>query len=121
MFPVLRRRGGTWIGWAGTLDEDDIDERSLNALLDDASTTAGFQLQPVVLTREERDMFYLGFANEVIWPLFHSLDERCNFAPSYWETNEAVNRKFASVVRETINVKSFLWVHDYHFMTLGEH
>ena len=33
----------------------------------------GYELVPVSLTAQERDGFYHGFSNEVIWPLFHDL------------------------------------------------
>ena len=31
----------------------------------------------VFLTPEQIDRFYLGFSNEVIWPLFHDLQSFC--------------------------------------------
>lgn len=115
--PVLRDSGGTWVGWGGTLDTDAVDP---NSLLTDPSAALGFNLQAVVLTAEERDRFYEGFANEVIWPLFHTLDERCNFDPVYWEAYGRVNAKCAEVVAQTAAPDSFIWVHDYHFMPLGQ-
>jgi len=114
--PVLRDSGGTWVGWGGTLEEDEVDP---DPLLQGESADAGFTLKSVVLSQEEHDRFYLGFSNEVIWPLFHTLDERCNFAPAYWDAYKRVNEKFAAVVRDTIARDSFIWVHDYHFMLLG--
>jgi trehalose 6-phosphate synthase len=117
MAPVLRDRGGVWIGWAGTTDEDDVD---LDRLLSESESQEGYRLRPVTLTREERDGFYYGFANEIIWPLFHSLDERCNFRPAYWQAYEAVNRKFArAVAGHLLGQPSYTWVHDYHLMLVG--
>lgn len=117
MAPVLRDRGGTWVGWAGTLTDDKVDP---DELLKAESGRAGFDLKGVVLSQDEHDSFYLGFSNEVIWPLFHSLDERCNFSPAYWDAYLSVNARFARAVREGAPPDSFLWVHDYHFMPLGE-
>ena len=123
---VLRDRGGTWIGWAGTLDDDDVD---LEGLLAEGGKHSGYTLKPVVLTREEKDKFYNGFSNEIIWPLFHSLDERCNFDPAYWETYQRVNRKFAEVAKSALlggdntpdatRSGSYIWVHDYHLMMVA--
>ncbi len=116
--PVLRDRGGTWIGWAGTVEEDNVD---VDSLLEEAGRDTGYELKPVTFSRLERDRFYAGFSNEVIWPLFHSLDERCNFDPAYWTAYETVNRKFAQVVHRTADGGgNFLWVHDYHLMPLGD-
>ena len=50
------------------------------------------------LTEAERDGFYNGFSNEVIWPLFHDLQSLCNFDPAYWQAYEAVNLKYAQAV-----------------------
>ena len=37
-------------------------------------------------TRRRCDNFYLGFSNEIIWPLFHDLPSLCNFDPAYWRS-----------------------------------
>ncbi len=116
--PVLQQRGGTWVGWGGTLKEDDV---NVAELLAGEGRRDGYDLAPVVLTRDERDKFYNGFSNEIIWPLFHSLGERCNFDPAYWEAYETVNWRFARAAHDVIPTDdSFVWVHDYHLMLLGE-
>ncbi len=117
MAPVLKDRGGVWIGWPGVVTED-TDE--LDRLLLSEGERHGYKLEPVLLTREEKRAFYHGFANEIIWPLFHSLDERCNFDPRYWETYQRVNRKFAGVIKRVLEgKKSYVWIHDYHLMMVG--
>ena len=55
----------------------------------------------MALTEEDIAKFYSGFANEIIWPLFHDMPSRCNFDPEYWEIYQRVNRKFAKVAAET--------------------
>jgi trehalose-6-phosphate synthase len=45
--PVLRDRGGTWIGWPGTSIEEDLTEP-----LAIGTRTAGYSLKPVSLTSE---------------------------------------------------------------------
>ncbi len=114
--PVARDNGGLWVGWSGTVEEDAAE---LGPLFADASAELGFQLQPVSLTAEERDQFYLGFSNEIIWPLFHDLQSRCNFAPAYWATYQAVNRKFARAVARQAGRGDYIWVHDYHLMNVA--
>jgi trehalose 6-phosphate synthase/phosphatase len=113
--PVLRNRGGTWIGWPGTSCEEDIAEP-----LAIGTRTAGYSLQPVSLTPEQVQNFYYGFANEVIWPLFHDLQGRCNFAPEYWTTYREVNFRYAQVTAETARPEDYVWVHDYHLMNMGQ-
>jgi trehalose 6-phosphate synthase/phosphatase len=116
LVPVLRNRGGVWIGWPGTVEEDHID---IEALLAHTTSDAGYALKPVTLTATERDKFYLGFSNEIIWPLFHDLQTRCNFDPTYWDTYEVVNRKFAQAVARNSRLGDYIWVHDYHLINVA--
>ncbi|MBW2018841.1 MAG: trehalose-6-phosphate synthase, partial [Deltaproteobacteria bacterium] len=95
--PVLRHRGGLWIGWPGTVE---VSGQDVERALADATRHSGFTLKPVILTLEERQEYYCGFANEILWPLFHDLVSRCNFDPSYWSTYQKVNGKFARVIKK---------------------
>lgn len=106
-----RDKPGVWVGWAGTGPDENIDQ-----LLVRAAHRRSYTLRSVALTEEESAKFYSGFANEIIWPLFHDMPSRCNFDPEYWEIYQRVNRKFAKVVAETAKDEDFIWVHDYHLM-----
>jgi trehalose 6-phosphate synthase len=113
--PVLRDRGGLWIGWPGTLEEVDLDE-----LVAMGSKSVGYTLKPVMLTAEEVNQYYFGFSNEILWPLLHNLQARCNFDPAYWNTYQAVNRKFAQVIAENARANDYIWVHDYHLLLVAK-
>ncbi|MCL5942277.1 MAG: trehalose-6-phosphate synthase [Actinobacteria bacterium] len=112
--PVLRNRGGLWVGWPGVTEDVD-----LHALLDRASREAGYRLHPVRLTAEEARLFYLGISNEALWPLFHDLFTRARFSPEAWRAYLEVNRKFARVVARRGRSADYIWVHDYHLMTMA--
>ncbi len=114
--PVLENRGGCWVGWTGATDEElpDADE-----VLADSQSRFGYRLVPVTLTAGERDRFYYGFSNEVIWPLFHDMPSLCRYDPSYWLAYESVNRMFAATTAENLEPEDFIWVHDYHLMLLA--
>ncbi len=114
--PVLRNRGGMWIGWPGSTARNipDLDRVLLNATRD-----SGYTLQPVELGEEEKEKFYRGFSNEIIWPLFHDLQSDCNFDPSYWNVYRSVNSKFAQAILATHRDDDFVWVHDYHLMNVA--
>ncbi len=115
--PVLRQRGGLWIGWPGGGEEGGLD---LAGMVTAAGEPAGFDFAPVKLTTDERDKFYYGFSNEIVWPLFHGLHTRCNFDPAYWKTYQAVNCKFARIIKENVDRGDFIWVHDYHLMHVAK-
>jgi len=109
--PVLRDRGGLWIGWPGTSAPG-----AMEALARAEERDVGYRLVPVRLTDAEVAGYYQGFANEVLWPLFHDLPGRCNFDPEYWRAYQTVNRKFVSAVRDVLEPGDYPWVHDYHLM-----
>jgi trehalose 6-phosphate synthase/phosphatase len=92
----------------------------LNELLATASRDYGYTLEPVSLTEEEINQYYFGFSNEIIWPLFHDLQTRCNFNPAYWNAYQAVNHKFAQVIAENAGTGDYIWVHDYHLMLVAK-
>ena len=115
LLPVLRHRGGMWIGWAGAAEIS----RELENELAQVGEDSGYTLKPVALSREEVRNFYEGFSNEVVWPLFHDLQSHCNFDPAYWRTYQDVNRKFAEVVNRASGPGDFVWVHDYHLMNVA--
>ncbi|HZZ38331.1 MAG TPA: trehalose-6-phosphate synthase [Acidobacteriaceae bacterium] len=113
--PVLKTRKGYWIGWPG-----DGPEEQIQRLLAKERSESQVQLVPVSLTASERKGFYAGFSNEIVWPLFHDLQSRCNFDPTYWEAYVHVNRKFADAVARVTRRDSLVWVHDYHLMLVGD-
>lgn len=114
--PVLGNRGGTWIGWPGRpLDE----AGGLRRVLSQEARNFGYALKPVNLTQEEQEKYYEGFANEILWPLFHDLAAYCKFDPEYWKTYQSVNRKFAKVITRHLDDDTLVWVHDYHLMTVA--
>ncbi len=114
--PVLAEKGGTWIGWPGI--PGDLDLRHLLAKV---SREAGYSLEGVMLTREDVEKFYHGFANRIIWPLFHDHQDRCSFRPDYWSQYLKVNRKFADKVKACAREGDYIWVHDYHLMHVGSY
>ena len=112
LMPVLRDRGGMWIGWPGVVDE----AGSISEYLDTLSDEAGYGLKAVDLSEDEVHGFYEGFSNEVIWPLFHDLRADCYFDPAHWRAYRDVNRKFARKVADTCRPGDVVWVHDYHLI-----
>jgi trehalose 6-phosphate synthase len=115
LLPILRHRGGVWIGWPGT---PDFNAGAATALAT-AAREIGLTLRSVALTKDEVRGFYRGFSNEIVWPLFHDLEVLCNFDPSYWRVYLDVNRKFADAVAREAGERDFVWVHDYHLIQLG--
>lgn len=113
LHPVLSRRGGSWTGWSGTCGHP---PEELARVLENADPA--FKLRTVPLTVEERDRYYLGFSNRVLWPLFHGFSSLVEFRRKDWEAYVAVNWKFADTLARGRPTDA-IWVQDYHLMLLG--
>jgi trehalose 6-phosphate synthase/phosphatase len=105
--PVLRARGGTWVGWPG------LELRKGETLEEPGDPYA---VVPVALRAEEVRSFYSGFSNGSLWPLFHSLSSRARFVRDEWETYRRVNDHFARATAEHAGEQELVWVHDYQLM-----
>ncbi|MGH7286920.1 MAG: bifunctional alpha,alpha-trehalose-phosphate synthase (UDP-forming)/trehalose-phosphatase [Myxococcota bacterium] len=106
--PALRRRGGTWLGWAGGALPKGV-----------ASITDPYRLVSLPLSRNEVRGYYHGFANRTLWPLFHSFPTRMELDPEDWAAYEAVNRRFAQLAACSAGREDLIWIHDYHLMRVA--
>ncbi|PBC08555.1 trehalose-6-phosphate synthase [Mesorhizobium sp. WSM3859] len=115
--PITRACGGTWIAYGGgTADRTVVDG---NDRVQVPPGHPSYTLRRVWLSDDEYQGYYLGFANEGLWPLCHIAFTRPIFRESDWEAYEAVNRKFAdTVVAEARNERPIVLVQDYHFALL---
>jgi trehalose 6-phosphate synthase len=113
--PILRACNGTWVAQgSGDADHLTVDKHDrLRVPPEDPQYT----LRRVWLTPEEEQGFYLGFANEGLWPLCHIAHTRPVFRMRDWEQYERVNRKFADVVLKEAEGEQnpVVLVQDYHF------
>jgi alpha,alpha-trehalose-phosphate synthase [UDP-forming] len=110
--PILRRTGGTWIGWTGSYDPlpDSV------TLSRAGESNPEYRLRLVRLTREEVQGYYLGYSNKSLWPLFHCFQELCEFSRRQWSAYRLVNQKFAQAAIEEYRDGDLIWIHDYHLL-----
>jgi trehalose 6-phosphate synthase len=110
--PVLRATGGTWIAHGGgSADREHADAQGRLAVPPEKPE---YVLRRVWLTEEEYDGYYLGFANEGLWPLCHIAHTRPTFRSPDWRAYQAVNEKFAQAAVSE-GTDSLVLVQDYHF------
>jgi trehalose 6-phosphate synthase/phosphatase len=112
--PLLRKHGGIWVGSTGTESDPKIDEE-LAAL----SRSHHYRYEPITVTPEEYATYYEGFSNEIVWPLFHDLQSRCNFDPTYWDFYLSVNARFAECASKVAKNNSLIWINDYQLMQVA--
>ncbi|MCK4737306.1 MAG: trehalose-6-phosphate synthase [Sulfurimonas sp.] len=116
MTPVLKRDGGIWIGWAGNYKEEKID---VEALLKEEDKDLNYKYKSVEISLNDYELYYKGFSNEVLWPLFHNVSVYCNFEARYYKAYQKVNQKFAKKIIDELMDNDFIWIHDYHLIDTG--
>ncbi|MFS7958273.1 putative alpha,alpha-trehalose-phosphate synthase (UDP-forming) [Helianthus anomalus] len=80
---------------------------------------------PVFLDEDLVRLYYNGYCNNIMWPLFHSrglpqddgLDAYVNFQ-SQFDAYIKANQMFADVIEENYQEGDVVWCHDYHLMFL---
>ncbi|WP_454792277.1 alpha,alpha-trehalose-phosphate synthase (UDP-forming) [Mycolicibacterium lutetiense] len=100
--PLLRKRRGAWIGWAGIPDsgEEPIDDEDL-------------QLFPVELSARDVADYYEGFSNATLWPLYHDLIVKPVYHRKWWDSYVEVNRRFAEATARAAAPGATVWIQDY--------
>ncbi len=115
--PVLSAIGGIWIAH-GSGDADRATVDSQNKVMVPPEEPL-YTLKRVWLSEEEVEGYYHGFANQVLWPLCHTIDIEPVFDESHWDTYKGVNEVFAqSVLEEVQGRKALVFVQDYHLALL---
>jgi trehalose 6-phosphate synthase/phosphatase len=105
--------GGRWIGWPGDVSHLSGEQRrELDRQLD------ARQIVPVHLSQDHVERYYHGFANRVLWPLFHYLIDRVPVDAAGWDAYRQVNEAFADAVAREHRDGDTIWVHDYQLMLL---
>lgn len=108
---VYKQGNNIWIGWPGLEVPEERQDEVRQKL-------AKLNLIPVFLSAEEINLYYEGFSNEVLWPVFHYLVTYANFEQSYWDAYQAVNKKFKEVVLPHLQRGDTIWIHDYQLLLL---
>lgn len=115
--PVLRRCGGTWIAWgSGPADRDVVGpDMSVEVPPD----SPAYRLRRVWLTPDEIKDGYLGYANQVLWPLCHITLDRITYLKAFWPAYRSENLHFADAVLEELDREpGQVWIHDFHLALL---
>jgi trehalose 6-phosphate synthase len=102
LLPMLRNTGGTWVGWTGNSDDHT-----------DPFEIEGVNLHPVPITAEEIELYYEGFSNDALWPLYHDALRESTYASEQWDAYAAVNERFAAALADIAPPDALVWIHDY--------
>src|SRR5688572_6629235 len=98
----MREADGAWVGWVGQpgleLEPMEID---------------GMSLVPVPLSAEDVELYYEGFSNDTIWPLYHDVIAEPRYRRAWWDAYVRVNRRFAEAAARVAEDGATVWVQDY--------
>lgn len=108
----LTTEGGVWIGTSGT--PVDSPAPGLRQIAKGAYTRMVFDI-----SHTEHENYYLGYANSVLWPLFHRRADLMLVRPDYADHYMAVNARLADMLAGFAQPDDLLWIHDYHFLPLA--
>jgi trehalose 6-phosphate synthase len=110
---ALKNTGGLWFGWSGKTAA----RYDPHPVLE---TRNGVTVATVDLEAEDVAEYYNGFANTVLWPLFHHRIDLTQHERSFGDGYQRVNARFADALAQLIQPNDLIWVHDYHLIPLGE-
>ena len=110
---ALERAGGIWFGYSGSVSERPSGSPKLSQ---DGNITAAV----LDLSRRDFEEYYIGYANRVLWPLFHYRASLIGFSRRDLAGYLRVNRNFARALAPMLQPDDLVWVHDYHLIPLGE-
>jgi trehalose 6-phosphate synthase len=107
---VVRTRKAMWFGWNGevkTADQMHVVERQGSIV-----TTP--------LSEIEYARYYLGYANSVLWPVFHNRLDLANFEAGFFEHYVETNRRLATLLQPQLRADDIIWIHDYHLIPFAD-
>ncbi|HEX5056028.1 MAG TPA: trehalose-6-phosphate synthase [Gammaproteobacteria bacterium] len=114
LLSALRESGGVWYGWNGKITKEDS-HGGPESLAD-----GNIEFVTVPLTAEEYGGYYQGFANRVLWPLFHLRLNLVEYRGRDFEIYRQTNQAFAEDLLKLVSADDILWIHDYHCIPLGQ-
>lgn len=111
---ALKERGGVWFGWNG--EKDGVTGGDPHV-----ETIGKVERVAVPLSPEDVSDYYFGYANSVLWPLFHYRLDLVDYRPAFFEGYSRVNETFARQLVPFLKPDDLIWVHDYHLIPLAGH
>jgi trehalose 6-phosphate synthase len=109
---ALKRSGGLWFGWSGETVEAEPGEPKLHV-------REGVTYATIDLRQRDFDLYYNGYSNEVLWPLFHYFLKDMRYSTERWDAYLRANQTFAQKLIPLLKPNDLIWVHDYHLIPLG--
>lgn len=111
---ALRERKGLWMGWSGKVKAGEEPSAPISS-----REAGGVSYALTDLSQTDLDDYYYGFANRVLWPVFHCRVDLAEYSEARRSGYQRVNRLFAKLLEPLISDDDIIWVHDYHLIPLA--
>lgn len=111
---IYKEGKNIWLGWPGIYINSEKEKEDVTKELTKES------MRPVFLKEEDIKLFYEGFSNSTIWPLFHYFPQYVEYHDEYWEAYVKVNQVFCDEILKYAEDGDVIWVHDYQLLLLPE-
>lgn len=109
---ALSKVDGLWMGWNGEVKENEEIHQSRQN---------GIEYHLFPLKEKEYLDYYLGFSNEVLWPICHLRPSYLRAIENHYKTYRDVNQKFAQQILKCHQEGDVVWVHDYHLLLVASY
>ena len=111
---LMLRQQGLWMGWSGrTTTRRRADPPTIEL------SGGPVELATIDLSTDEYNLYYLGFSNRTLWPLFHTFPERTDIRHETYRAYQRVNQRFAEALHPLLDPDDLVWVHDYQLILVG--
>lgn len=103
--------------WIGSMDASPEDwEAARNA----GKLPQDFGIEAIFPNPETYELYYNGFSNSTLWPLFHYFPLYVEFKKESFFAYTQINQAFADKVLEIYQPGDVVWVHDYQLMLVAD-
>lgn len=103
-----------WIAWGSGDADFEVVDKNNKVKVQDKEGNPKYTQKRIHLTKEEVEKYYLGFANEILWPLSHKQLHLVEFKKDYWQAYKKINKRFAQKTAQEIKEPSIVLLQDYH-------
>ena len=106
---ILRANHGAWVGWPGVPDASP-----------EPFDADGIRLHSVTLSAKDIELYYEGFSNGTLWPLFHDVVVPPEYHREWWNAYRDVNTRFAEATAAAAATGATVWVQDYQLLLVPQ-
>ena len=92
---VRKQRKMVWLGWPGLPVWDDKDRNNIEREL-----VKKYDSVPLFLPPSDFNLYYEGFSNGTIWPLFHYFPQNAHYEAREWAAYQEINVLFRDKILE---------------------